>query len=180
MSIYFSLDSRPNRKGEYPIRFTWSYKGVRVQSTVGRSVQEENWSGPFVQRVVCSLKDDRYPVMEETNRLLEEIEIKTKDLERMSRYTRLSSAKMKAFIHELLKGDDESFQDRLLQEGQLQTEDEETVFRKRGDDRHLYKKIAEARDQTTNMKMVVYRRLSGRTVFVASVNYFASEFTPIK
>ncbi len=143
-------------------------------------MQEENWSGPIVQRAVCSLKDERYPELEETNRLLEEIEQKTKEIERKSRYYRLSSAKMKAFIHELLKGDDESFQDKLLQEGQLQTEDEETVFRKKGDDRHLYKKIAEARDQATNMKMVVYRRLSGRTLFVASINYFATEFSPVK
>lgn len=185
MSIRFSLDSRPNQRGEYPIRFTWSYNGpysangfqkkVRLQSTIGRSVAKEYWFSP-IQRVVCSLKDERYAAMEEINRLLDEMEQKTKQME--NRFDWLSRAKMEAYLHEFLKGDEERIADQQLQERQLQT-DEETQFRKKGDDRHLYKKIAEARDQATNMKMVIYRRLSGRTLFVASENYFTTEFAPV-
>lgn len=44
MAVTFSLDSRPNKHGEYPIRAALSIRGTVLVSTIGHSVTPDVWN----------------------------------------------------------------------------------------------------------------------------------------
>ncbi|MBR3449288.1 MAG: hypothetical protein IKH24_00435 [Bacteroidales bacterium] len=176
MPIRFSLDSRPNKKGEYPIRYTWSYTArsysaksnkIRIQSTLGRSSTKEAFLQETENEISLFLKD---------------IEQKIKRIERQSRW--LSREEMEAFMHQIIKGDEENVENHLLQEKDLKNWDEEIRFRKKKENdshKHIYEKITEARDPHTNKRLIIFRKLSGRgLLYVMPEEDFIKEYTVLK
>ena len=51
MSVTFSLDSRPNKHGEYPVRAVLSIRGTVLVSTIGHSVTPDVWSNGRVSKI---------------------------------------------------------------------------------------------------------------------------------
>ncbi len=43
MSVRFTLENRTNKFGECPIRLSWSFGGLRYQTTIGFAVLKETW-----------------------------------------------------------------------------------------------------------------------------------------
>ena len=43
MSVRFTLEKRTNKFGECPIRLSWSFGGLRYQTTLGYSIKKANW-----------------------------------------------------------------------------------------------------------------------------------------
>ena len=43
MSVRFTLEKRTNKYGESPIRLSWSFGGLRYQTTLGYSIKKANW-----------------------------------------------------------------------------------------------------------------------------------------
>ena len=43
MSVRFTLERRTNKFGECPIRLSWSFGGLRYQTTLGYSIKKANW-----------------------------------------------------------------------------------------------------------------------------------------
>ena len=41
MAVYFSTDSRRNKKGDYLIRLSWHYSGARFQTTIGLTTKHD-------------------------------------------------------------------------------------------------------------------------------------------
>ena len=51
MAVTFSLDSRPNKHGEYPVRAVLSIRGTVLVSTIGHSVTPDVWSNGRVSKI---------------------------------------------------------------------------------------------------------------------------------
>lgn len=50
MAVTFSLDSRPNKHGEFPIRAVISIRGTVLVSTIGHSVNPDVWGNGRVSK----------------------------------------------------------------------------------------------------------------------------------
>lgn len=158
MAVYFSTDSRRNKKGDYLIRLSWHYSGARFQTTIGLTTKHD-----ISRNRVKSgnKKNSKNMTFEEINFHLKKIEDFLKQCEAYSLKlgVDLQCGTMRALYKDFKSGNYSSEAEII--------EKWITVSPGNGDywrsyDDHFYKKLCIATD-SANMekKYVIYQELFG-------------------